>query len=668
MRVLLSVFLLLLGGVPLFAQALQLSGHNASFNPLKQLSIYEDQTGKLTLRDIQSAEIQKQFKPADSKGSELNFGFSTSTYWIKLPLSIQSGATSSWILEVPYFGLDHINFYAPDTDDIKTGGLMPVQSRPIFYRFYAFPINLTEQNQNFYLEVKSHQTISIPINLWTRKSFDAHMQKDTLFQSFYYGGIGVLAIFNFFIYIYLRDRSHLYYALFAIFIGLGIFAGNGIGRLYLWTNSPGWDQSSQAVLLGFGTTMALLFTSEFIKTGVHFPLINKLMRLLSYAFFILASTLIFATVFNISKNWLFQIYPGLAILALLLVLITAVKACGLKQQSAHFFLLAWGILCLGGLIASLRIFDIVPSNWFTSYSLQISSALEMILLSFALASRIQYERKLRENAQTEALKSQEMLVETLRASEDRLEKQVSLRTHDLKSMLESEKKLREQYVRFGSLISHEFRSPLGIIESQAALLTRQTDDESQKKRLTIISSATHRLASLFDRWLQGDRLENKIDSDRPQLIHLNEWLIEIVTKCRSYHLSHELIFKPNDKVIILAIDEKMLEVVVLNLIDNACKYSPPDSKVLINIIPEIDRVGISVADNGIGIDPSNHQKIFEEFIRINPKNDKKGYGLGLSFVKKVLEYYGGKIELKSSIGAGAEFIAWFHEKNITHLE
>ena len=108
----------------------------------------------------------------------------------------------------------------------------------------------------------------------------------------------------------------------------------------------------------------------------------------------------------------------------------------------------------------------------------------------------------------------------------------------------------------------------------------------------------------------------------------------------------------------------MLEVVVLNIIDNACKYSEPQSTVLIRMIEEKSKVGISITDSGIGIDPINHSKIFEEFVQVHSGTNKRGYGLGLSFVKKVMEFYGGSIQVDSALGKGSEFIAWFPEKSI----
>lgn len=645
-------------------QAKTIAQTDMPLNPIASASVLVDPSNTLSFEQVTNPAYQSKFKPATNWGNELNFGFGTDTYWIKLPLSAGNTEKTKWVLEIPYFGLDHIDLYHPDGSVVKTGSLLPIESRGLFYRYYAFPIDLESRISDFYLKVHSKQNITVPLRLWDQSSFDRHLQTDALIQAFYYGGLGVLAAFNFLIFLYLRDRSHLYYSLFAIFFGLGIFAGNGFGRLYIWTQSPGWDQISQVILLLLGTIAALLFTASFLNTKENQPVVDRILRILAVVLMAYCVLLMLSEYAGLSKILLFTLFPYLVMPVIATVLYAGARAWKAKQYSAKFFLLAWGILCAGGLMASLRQLDVIPTNWLTSYALQIASSLEMMLLSFALASRIQHERLLREKAQLEALSSKESLVQTLLASEERLERQVQLRTNDLRTMLESEKKLREQYIRFGSLISHEFRNPLGIIENQAALLTRLSDDEHEKKRLSIIRSATHRLALLFDRWLQGDRLESHIDKDRPQLIQLDGWLLEIIEKCKGYHPNHRVIFIPPTRSPVLLVDEKMLEVVVLNIIDNACKYSALQSTVIIRIIVETGRVGISIRDAGIGIDPALHDKIFDEYVQISPVPNGRGYGLGLSFVKKVMAFYGGEIQLISALGEGAEFIAWFPETTI----
>ncbi len=646
-------------------QAKTVSDTGMPLNPIETASVLVDPSNALSLIEVTSPAYQSKFKPATNWGNELNLGFGSDTYWIKLPLTARGSGKTSWVLEIPYFGLDHIDLYHPDGSVVKTGSLLSIESRDLFYRYYAFHIDLDDRISDFYLRVQSKQNITVPLRLWDQASFDRHLLTDTLIQAFYYGGLGVLAAFNFLIFLYLRDRSHLYYSLYAILFGLGIFAGNGYGRLLIWTQWPGWDQISQVVLLLLGTIAALLFTSIFLNTKENQPVVDRILRVLAIAVGGYCMLLILSDSLGISKNVLFTFFPYLVMPIIFMVLYAGARAWQAKQYSAKFFLLAWGMLCAGGMMASLRQLDVIPTNWLTSYALQISSSLEMMLLSLALASRIQHERMLREKAQLEALTSKESLVQTLLASEERLERQVQLRTNDLRTMLESEKRLREQYIRFGSLISHEFRNPLGIIENQAALLTRLSDNENEKKRLSIIRSATHRLALLFDRWLQGDRLESHIDKDRPQLIQLDAWLREVIEKCNGYHPNHRVIFNATAKSPVLLVDEKMLEVVVLNIIDNACKYSALHSTVIVKMIEDSSRVGISIRDSGIGIDPALHDKIFDEYVQVNPLPDKRGYGLGLSFVKKVMSFYGGEIQVISALGEGSEFIAWFPETSVS---
>jgi signal transduction histidine kinase len=644
--------------------ALGFGGERAPFNPAPVVSFLEDPKAELTYEDIQKKSIQSQFKPAQIIGDEINFAYSNSVYWLKIPLTRNTQLPQNSVLELPYFGLKKIDFYAPGQSIVRTGSAEPIQSRPFFYRFYAFPITLDDVEQDFYLRVQSDQPISVPLKVWGREDFVEHIQVDTFFQALYYGGIGVLALFNLFLFVYLRDKAYLFYAGFAGFIGIGILAGNGYGRLFLWPNFPVWDDVSQAVLLGFASASAMMFVSEFLKVKTFSVILNRALISLAIALAINSTGLWFASALHFSVGIFFILLPLLSIPSAILTIYIGFRALLAGYKSAQFFLLAWGVLAIGAIVGSLRMFNVLPSNAITSYALQISSAIEMLLLAFALASRIKEERELRESAQNEAFKSQQDLVDSLKASEVQLENQVSMRTNDLKLLLENEKSLREQYVRFGSLISHEFRNPLGIIEAQTALLCRDGVSETSMKRVSIISSATHRLASLFDRWLQGDRLQSGIDQVRPQIIHLNQWITQLIEGCKNYHANHAINFVNDLSEKVLIADEKMLEVVVLNLIDNACKFSKSGSSVTVSVLHTNSMIGISVKDQGIGIDEKDHLVIFNEYHQISSEQSTKGFGLGLAFVKKVLEFHGGRIELFSQIDQGSEFIAWFPDQAI----
>lgn len=652
-----------------FSYALKLEQSDYQINPIAGISIFEDVTNRLSIHDIKSLNFQNRFIAVPKSVNQLNFGFSDSAYWLKVSLERTSNAPEIWILQIPYFGLDNIDFFAPYQTAVYTGTARPIESRPIFGRYYAFPLILkSEQAQNIYIRVKSRSSLSIPIVLWQPEAYSKNSLQDSFLQSFYYGGIGVLCIFNLLIFIYLRDKAYFYYSMFALFVGLGIFSGNGYGRLFLWPEFPQWDQISQVLFLGIAAGNAMLFTKAFLNTKKILPRINAAMIVCSCLIYAASLGMFASYMFAIESTLFLQLLPLLSLPGVFLAILSGILAFRMNVGSAKFFLLAWGALSLGAVIAVLRMFDLVPSNWLTSYALQISSAVEMLLLSFALANRIKDERQMREKAQSEVLESRKILVDSLKASEDRLERTVEVRTQDLREMFEGEKRLREQYVRFGSMISHEFRNPLGIIETQLALMSHGGDQEKLEKRLSTIGSATHRLAMLFDRWLQGDRLDSKIDSVRPQLLDLDVWLEELVNKCASYHLEHQIKLIGSDRRFTLMADEKMLQALVLNLIDNACKYSSPKSVVQVQIMHRIGMVGISVKDQGIGIAPENHAIIFNEYLQLNSNSQTRGFGLGLAFVKRIVELHQGTVELSSELGIGSEFIAWFPEKSMTHLQ
>ncbi len=266
-------------------------------NPTHYASVLIDPTGNLSYQEILLPEYQDKFKQASKWGEEFNFGFSSSVYWIKISLSDQQLHSANWILEVPYFGLDHIYFYSPQGEVTRTGNLMPVDTRGVFYRYYAFPIVLESTVKDYYLRIDSKQNLSVPLKLWEQSVFDRYIQTDTLIQAFYYGGLGILAAFNFLIFLYLKDRTYLYYSAFAILFGLGIFSGNGYGRLFLWPNSPHWDQISQIVMLTLGTAMALIFSTKFLNTKKEQPSVNQIFNLLVIVLFAYAAIVV-STIFS----------------------------------------------------------------------------------------------------------------------------------------------------------------------------------------------------------------------------------------------------------------------------------------------------------------------------------------------------------------------------------
>ncbi len=614
----------------------------------------EDTTGALSIADVEN-QAASRFKPVAAQG-DINLGYSKSTFWFRLPLAKSPAQSAERLLELGSAELNHVAFYAPGKAPVVTGLDYPFSTRSWPHRFYVFPLQLGEQPQYFYLQVHSQGPVIVPLALWEPALFADENQKIYLVQALYYGGLLALMSYNLLIFFSLRERGFLLYSLFAGSMGLMMLSGNGLFQQFLWPRNTPWLQEMTTTLPALTCAFALYFTQDFLQTGTWLPRTHRIMHLLAGCSWAIAIAPWFALATSV-------IPTALALCGMLIagVVITAgFMAWRQGNQSARLFLLAWGVLALGEMIAGLYRFGVLPTTMVTAYALQLGSAAEMLLLSFALAERIRLERHARETAQASALSARQALVETLRESEARLENTVAERTAELNQSLQNERALLDRYVRFGALISHEFRNPLAIIKSQLALIEkeRQRGLDHVERRLSAITSAAGRLGVLFEEWLQSDRLRQKTQELNLVGIPLATWLNSVIDDCRDCYVNYPFELRIADGLPDIRADEAMLRIAIHNLVDNAAKYAPPGTKIGVEALARDGMVGIAVIDRGPGIAPEHQDAIFADYFRVVPESEVTGLGLGLAFVKKIVELHRGWIELKSELGVGTGFCLW----------
>ena len=631
------------------------------YNLVGQIEIFVDRAGTATSDEIISDPGRFDFKPTSLFTKVVNFGFSDATYWVKVPLSRHPDAPEKWILEIPYLGLYEVCFYAPGAPVVTSGAIAPIESRPFEYRFFAFPVTLKNETQDFYFRIRSNYAITIPLMLYSLAAFNNAQVTDTMIQALYYGGLISLLLYNLILFITVRDRQYLIYCLFTGLAGLGIFAGNGYGRLYLWPNAIEWDLVSQNALFGYSGVFAMAFTAIFLRTRTTQPRFNNLL-IVAGGLYLIFGLLFTATVFNqnIPTQRVSEAFFAINLLGSFACLYGSFQAIKQGHRGAYYFALAWGSLATGSIIASFRVFELVPSNAFTLYAFQIGSGLEMMLFSFALAARIQHERLLRETAQSDALIAKQATLDALKISEDRLEDAVQKRTEKLQHLLMNEQAIHEQYVRFGAMIAHEFRNPLNIIEGQTSMLELESESgiSHTQKRTSAIRTATFRLSSLFDQWLQSDRIHQQAGHLEKTLIDLGALLTELVNNSRNMHPDFQFEFVNPRNPIQIEADSHLLQIAVLNLIDNSCKYSPKGTIVTLSLVRNAQQIALSVHDQGQGIRESDQERVFDLYFRASLDDRVKGVGLGLAFVKRITELHGGHIELHSELNAGTTFTLW----------
>ena len=212
-------------------------------------------------------------------------------------------------------------------------------------------------------------------------------------------------------------------------------------------------------------------------------------------------------------------------------------------------------------------------------------------------------------------------------------------------------------------VTHELRSPLSAIKSMLAVILDGYVGEIPSKCSDFIRRAEERVVSLLE--LVGDLLdlaagkaEFEGDIDPAEV---DEVMGEVLnaTYGRAVRKGlHIETYMPSETVLRVRVDPQDLERVLINLIDNAVKYTASDGQVSVRVERRDDAVRIEVSDTGIGIAPEAFSRIFDEFYRAeNAKEaEREGTGLGLAIAKQIVERYGGRIWVESELGKGTRFV------------
>lgn len=246
--------------------------------------------------------------------------------------------------------------------------------------------------------------------------------------------------------------------------------------------------------------------------------------------------------------------------------------------------------------------------------------------------------------------------ETLRRNNADLEQRVAERTEELHRALAHERELGQMKSSFVSLVSHEFRTPLGVIMSAAEVLQRYFDSLTPEKRarhLDMVLRSTRNLAQLIDEVLLLGRVEGGKMQFEPQLLDLEKVcrsLVDEVYSATAGTSPIRLICKPGTGVALT--DETVLRHIVGNLLSNAIKYSDAGSPVDFEVERRNGDAVLTIRDHGIGIPQEDQARLFTTFTRGSNVGQRPGTGLGLVIVERCVKLHNGTMSLHSIPGLG----------------
>ncbi len=231
-------------------------------------------------------------------------------------------------------------------------------------------------------------------------------------------------------------------------------------------------------------------------------------------------------------------------------------------------------------------------------------------------------------------------------------------TSRLELALDKERELTSLQRQFVSMVSHEFRTPLAVIDGSAQRLLRRFDQlPPDKLRATIdqIKRSVKRLLHLMESTLSASQLEAGSIAIDPQACALGNLILDVCKEQEEISKKHRIIVETDRLPASICADDKLLRQVFANLLSNAVKYSPDGRSVWVNGWEEDGDAVIMVRDEGVGIPKKELPRLFERFFRASTSTGIPGTGIGLNFVKYLIEMHNGKITVSTEEGIGSSF-------------
>ncbi len=244
----------------------------------------------------------------------------------------------------------------------------------------------------------------------------------------------------------------------------------------------------------------------------------------------------------------------------------------------------------------------------------------------------------------------------------KLEKEIERRKeaeNKIKEALRKERELNDLKTKFLSLVSHEFKTPLSGIMTSSTLIGKYVKEDQQDKRQKHINTITGKvkyLNNILDDFLSVERLETGKVNYKLNTFPLSKVINEVIYNANMLLKEGQLINYP-EKIdeIELKFDEKVLELVLTNLVNNAIKYSPEHTVIDISVVSSEKELEIVISDEGIGIPKKEQKFIFNRYFRAENALLNQGTGIGLNIAKSHLENLGGDITFESVENRGSSF-------------
>ncbi len=361
---------------------------------LNELDYLVDSTNALSFNQISDLQSAGRFRKNPNYQNK-DFLVQVS-YWIRIPIHHKAERKKVWLLEFYDQTIDQIEAYVPSESGtysmMKMGDHYPFTQRTFQHKNFEVQLDmLKDTTLVYYFKVKSHEFADIRIAFRSESRFINYALNEYFLYGTFYGMILIIALYNFLVYLAIREIKNIYYILYILSVAFYAMSLDGIAFQYLWPDHPSWNDYAVGVSLYSLILWALVFTRRFLSTRAKSPrLDNWLLAMIGIRSLVFLFELFFYPEFFAVR--VIEIIP------LSLIFYTGLKIWMRGYRPARFFVIAYGLLLTGFFLRSLVYFNILSMTTISHYSLHFSFVVEMLFLTFALGDRIRILKNNRDRA------------------------------------------------------------------------------------------------------------------------------------------------------------------------------------------------------------------------------------------------------------------------------
>lgn len=359
--------------------------------------LFRDPSGALGLSDVKSM----QFQAAPARG--INLGFTRDVVWLRIPVRNTTTRTL-WYLEVEYPPLDRVTVYLAaggQTRETHGGRAQPAAQQEVKFRNLVFRLEFPPGDSTIFVRIQSDSSMSVPITLWESAAFTERVNTANYGQGLYFGILLVLAAYNLFLFFSIREIAYVYYTGYVLGFGAFIASLNGMGAEFLWPHQPEFGGIARVLFIAATSLFLVQFSRVFLDTRRNARWLDAAL-LGAFVFFALLIVLIPLVPIRFLNR---SVTLSAGLFSLLLII------CGMRSviagyRPAKYYLAAFTVFLIGTIAYSMRSLGLLDHGFFVDNSMQAGSAAEGILLSLALADRINLMKKEQAAAQEVSLQRQ----------------------------------------------------------------------------------------------------------------------------------------------------------------------------------------------------------------------------------------------------------------------